>query len=136
MAALPWRQDESGAVLVLLITSRRNGKWMLPKGWPMAGRSDPEAAQVEAMQEAGIVGSVSAAPMGSFRSFKLFDDGQSKPAQTLVYALHVTKELNKWKEKGQRQRKWFTPGEAASIVFEPDLARLLQGLAAGRVPLS
>jgi len=38
----------SGAVEILLITTRRSRKWSIPKGWPMEGKTDPEAAAREA----------------------------------------------------------------------------------------
>ena len=63
VAALPWRVEKDGSLSVLLITSRTNAKWMLPKGWPMAGKTDAEAAQQEALEEAGIEGVVLEAPI-------------------------------------------------------------------------
>lgn len=41
---------------VLLITSRDTGRWVLPKGWPMRGRSMAQAALIEAWEEAGVEG--------------------------------------------------------------------------------
>ncbi|MDB5614961.1 MAG: hypothetical protein JWQ22_2614 [Devosia sp.] len=129
VAALPWRRDAKGGVSVLLVTSRTNAKWMLPKGWPMPDMSDATAALQEAREEAGIDGAVSPTPIGSYRYMKLFDDGSVKPAQALIYSLHVTQEHSKWNEKNQRQRRWFTPKKAAKAVTEPDLARFLRNLA-------
>ena len=54
VAALPWRIDSDGKLRVLLVTSRTNGKWMLPKGWPMSGKSAGQAAGIEAKQEGGV----------------------------------------------------------------------------------
>jgi hypothetical protein len=31
--SLPWRVSRKGIMRVLLVTSRRCGRWMLPKGW-------------------------------------------------------------------------------------------------------
>ena len=61
VAALPWRRDAKGRLVVLLVTSRTNHKWMLPKGWPMPGKSDPETASIEAHEEAGVSGEVAGA---------------------------------------------------------------------------
>ena len=33
------RLDDTGAIEVLLITSRGTGRWVVPKGWPMRGRT-------------------------------------------------------------------------------------------------
>lgn len=135
VAALPWRMDASGSVQVLLITSRTNAKWMLPKGWPMADRDDSQAALQEAKEEAGIDGLVASAPIGSYHFIKVFDDGRTKPAQAVIYSLKVTEQRSKWNEKGQRKRRWFSPAKAAKAVTEPDLARFLHNLADGRIVL-
>jgi len=80
VAALPWRIDSDQKVQVLLVTSRTNGKWMLPKGWPMEDMPDFEAARIEALEEAGIEGSISANPIGSYHYLKLFE---TEPAASL-----------------------------------------------------
>lgn len=132
VAALPWRIEDDGSFLVMLITSRTNGKWMLPKGWPMAGKTDPQAALQEAHEEAGLEGMVSEEPLGSYHFIKIFDDGSTLPSQAVIYSLQVTKQRRRWKERGQRKRKWFSLSKAAGLAYEPDLARFLNNLAAGR----
>ena len=136
VAALPWRRGTKGEVEVLLVTSRTNAKWMLPKGWPMPEIGDAAAAMLEAHEEAGIRGNVAVAPIGSYHFIKLFDDGTSKPAQAVIYSLRVTEQHKKWDEKAQRQRRWFSAKKAAKAVFEPDLARFLRNLASDRVILA
>jgi ADP-ribose pyrophosphatase YjhB (NUDIX family) len=42
--ALPWRLAPKNGIEVLLVTGRRSGKWTIPKGWPMPGKSLAEAA--------------------------------------------------------------------------------------------
>lgn len=101
---------------------------MLPKGWPISGKSAGQAAGIEAKEEAGVEGVPSETAIGSYRYNKLFDDGTSSPAQALVYPLMVTEELTKWDERGQRKRNWFRPKKAAEAVFEPDLRRFLNDL--------
>ncbi|MCR6636341.1 NUDIX hydrolase [Devosia sp.] len=135
VAALPWRREADGSLSVLLITSRTNGKWMLPKGWPIKGLSEAESARQEALEEAGVEGVVDAQAIGSYRYSKLFSDGTSTPGQAVIFPLAVTRERKGWKEKGQRQRCWMSPHEAAEAAHEPDLARFLANLAAGRVIL-
>lgn len=135
VAALPWRREADGSLSVLLITSRTNGKWMLPKGWPMEGLSDAQAAAQEALEEAGVTGVISDAPLGSYLYLRIEDDGQTSPAQAVIYSLEVSNELGKWDEKGQRRRRWFTVEKAAERVYERDLRRFLSNLAAGRIQL-
>ena len=40
-----------GKTQVLLITSRDTGRWVIPKGWPMRGRSLSGAAKQEAWEK-------------------------------------------------------------------------------------
>ena len=44
--ALPWRWGRNKRLEVLLVTGRRSRRWMIPKGWPMNGKSLAEAAAV------------------------------------------------------------------------------------------
>lgn len=135
IAALPWRIGADGTLRIMIVTSRTNAKWMLPKGWPMDGKSDPEAALIEAYEEAGVSGSVSPAPLGSYHYIKLFADGSTRASQAIVYSIHVSSEEKVWDEKHQRERKWVRPRKAARMVFEPDLARFLSDLSDERISL-
>ncbi|WP_449394903.1 NUDIX hydrolase [Devosia riboflavina] len=135
VAALPWRREADGSISVLLITSRTNGKWMLPKGWPIKGLNEAESARQEALEEAGVEGIIDTQAVGSYRYSKLFSDGSSTPGQAVIFPLAVTREKKGWKEKGQRQRRWMSPREAAEAAHEPDLSRFLADLAAGDVML-
>lgn len=59
-AAICYRRtdDSSGPIEVLLITSRGTGRWVIPKGWPMAKKKPHEVASQEAWEEAGVRGRV------------------------------------------------------------------------------
>jgi 8-oxo-dGTP pyrophosphatase MutT (NUDIX family) len=135
LAALPWRRENDGSLSVMMITSRSSGKWMLPKGWPMVGKSDPEAAAQEAFEEAGVSGEISNEALGEYSFRKLLDDDLDRPARAIVYSLRVTEEHDNWPEKGQRRRNWFPLSEAAAMAAEADLARFLKDVAAGRIAL-
>ena len=126
LAALPWR-SHNGGVRVLLVTSRVSKRWLIPKGWPMKGKTDWEAAAQEALEEAGVRGTVGDVPIGSYRYLKERDD-DTVPARVLVYPLRVSEVLDDWPESKQRDRDWFTLSEASKAVYEPDLARLLADL--------
>src|SRR4051812_31246741 len=49
--ALPVRRTKDGS-RILLVTSRETGRWIIPKGWPMAGKKPYQAAAQEALEEA------------------------------------------------------------------------------------
>lgn len=108
---------------------------MLPKGWPMEGHTNGQAAALEAYEEAGVEGYLGDAPIGSYAYRKLLEDGTSKPSRAVIYSLRVDKQYRRWPESSERRRKWFTVDHAARKVFEPDLRRFLINLAAGRIVL-
>lgn len=67
VAALCHR-EVNGERQVLLITSRKAKRWIIPKGWPMAGLSARKSALREAYEEAGIRGKVGKNPIGEYPS--------------------------------------------------------------------
>lgn len=122
-AALPWRL-RGGAVEVLLITSS-NGRWIIPKGWPIEGKAPHEAAAQEAWEEAGVRGETGAAALGAFEYDKRKKDGRLKRIRVEVFPLRVTEEAAAWPEAAERDRQWFAQAEAAAATGEPALAPLL-----------
>ncbi|MDM7459888.1 MAG: NUDIX domain-containing protein, partial [Paracoccus sp. (in: a-proteobacteria)] len=72
---------------VLLVSSRGTGRWVIPKGWPMAGRSLAEAAAQEAWEEAGIRGRIHEGELGRFTYDKVQDEGFSVPVEIRVFLL-------------------------------------------------
>lgn len=123
--ALPWRLAGKNGVEVLLVTGRRSGKWTIPKGWPMPGKSLAEAAAQEAFEEAGVRGTVAANPIGTFRHVKQPLAVGEFEVSIVVHSLWVDRELPKWPELGQRKRKWFKPKDAAKRVDSPELSELI-----------
>ena len=126
VAALPFRVVD-GAIEVLLVTSRETKRWLIPKGWPMKGRKPHKAAAREAEEEAGVKGRIEGKPLGHYTYWKRrivhFD-----LCRVDVYPLEVVKQLKSWKEKGQRESRWFNVDEAADAVLEPSLAWLIHQL--------
>jgi 8-oxo-dGTP pyrophosphatase MutT (NUDIX family) len=128
-AALPWRSDGDGRMLVLLITSRETRRWVLPKGWAERGVKPHEQAAFEAFEEAGLEGEIGAVRLGSFRYDKQLRGGRSIPVRVDVFPLEVERRHDDWPEKGQRDAIWVTPEEAATLVEESGLAAILLDLA-------
>ncbi|AYF02101.1 NUDIX hydrolase [Paracoccus yeei] len=113
---------------VLLVTSRGTGRWIVPKGWPMPGRTLADAALQEAWEEAGVLGTIGQDPIGSYHYDKVQDLGFSVPVEVRVYLLDVESLADDWLESGQRKRRWFEPARAAELVAETGLKRLLAGM--------
>ena len=128
VAALPLMVGDDGTARVLLVTSRGTKRWVIPKGWPMKGRKPHEAAALEALEEAGVIGLASKKSIGTYTYFKRraahFD-----VCQVDVYLLMVKKQLSTWREKGQREARWFTLEAAADLVQEPELVALFRNIA-------
>ena len=127
IAAIPVRLGANGALEVLLVTTRGSGRWTVPKGRPMRGLSDSGAAAREALEEAGVTGRVHPEPIGSFEYTKRNAAGQR--LQVTLYRLDVEREVNRFRERGQRERRWLTTREAAASVTWPGLATAIRGLA-------
>ncbi|MGL5008812.1 MAG: NUDIX hydrolase [Paracoccaceae bacterium] len=134
VAALCWRRHRD-RIEVLLITSRDTGRWVLPKGWPMDGRSGPEAAAQEAWEEAGVEGQVAPEVLGLFGYDKVLSPDLSHPCMVSVYPLRVASLSRRFPERHERRRKWFTAEKAARKVAEGELRNLLNSLADGSVTL-
>jgi 8-oxo-dGTP pyrophosphatase MutT (NUDIX family) len=132
VAALCYRT--SPRVEVLLITSRETRRWVTPKGWPMKGKTDAEAAAQEAFEEAGVHGRIDDRPLGCFGYDKTLKSGEARSITATLYALEVDQEFDDWPERRQRARIWFTPSEAAAAVREEGLSELIQAFAATHQP--
>ncbi|MEJ6783152.1 NUDIX hydrolase [Aminobacter sp. Piv2-1] len=132
VAALPWHRTASGAIEIMLITSRDTGRWVLPKGWPEESERLCETAAREASEEAGLSGSIDTHETGRYYYSKELAGGEHVACEVLVYPLEVRKVAEKWKERRQRTRKWVTPGEAARMVNEADLGRLILAFGAAQ----
>lgn len=132
--ALPWRTASSGKVEVLLITSRSNGRWIIPKGQPMARKTLAEAAALEACEEAGVEGAIDDRPLGNFEHLKKHWLLGPVRLQVIVHALAVERVLQSWPEQHQRQRRWVSPDEGASLVHSDQLATLLRRFDPAPVP--
>lgn len=124
VAALCWRKRK-GSVEVLLVTSRETRRWVIPKGWPMEGLADYNAARREAFEEAGVEGRMRREPLGTF-----FYEKRGKnavlPVTVTVYALEVETKRKSWPEMKQRERSWFSTHDAVLRVAEAGLKNILR----------
>lgn len=115
---------------ILLVTSRESKRWVIPKGNFGSNIAPHAAAALEAEEEAGVRGAVCPTPIGSFRYRKRKGSGASLMADVDVFPLAVSQELDDWKERKQRERRWFPLAEAANAVDEPDLRDLIRSFGA------
>lgn len=119
--ALPYSLVE-GRVVFLLITSRRTGRWIFPKGDIEPGMTPWESAANEALEEAGVTGEVSTEPVGSYRSSASTDG--SVLIDVDLFPLRVENQLTTWREMDQRLRHWAVLPEARRLLNDRALSRL------------
>ena len=127
VAAVPVRRDADGRIEILLVTSSTTQRFIVPKGWPMKGKSWRKAATIEAHEEAGVKGTMLKKPLGTYAYWKRLSDRFVSVVVT-VYLLSVAEELPEWEEASKRKRAWLKPADAAKLIDEPQLATLLQRL--------
>lgn len=129
--ALCFRQGADGAPEVLLITSRDTGRWVIPKGWPIKGRTAAGSAAQEAYEEAGVKGRVQEGCIGLYAYDKVMPGGVLQPVVVSVFAIEVDRLASDFPESEARRRKWFRPEKAAQKVAEPELRAILAGFSPG-----
>lgn len=116
--------------MVVLITTRSSGRWIIPKGYVEKGMSPAESAAKEAWEEAGIVGRVEPEPIGTY-SYRR----PSGMFSVKVYPFEVESLLDHWEEMHVRQRRVVTPAEALEMIVHDELKSLVTGYFAERFDL-
>ena len=125
VAALPWRRG-AGGIEIPLVTSRETRRWVTPKGGRIAGRTDARSAALEALEEAGVEGVITEAPIGTFRYLKVLKRRAPRWCVVALHALEVRVEHPVWHEQAERERAWMSVEQAAACVSEPDLAEIIR----------
>lgn len=128
-AALPFRV-EKGELFIMLVTSRETHRWVIPKGWPEKNLKPYQVAETEAYEEAGLKGGIVKTPIAAFEYRKVLSPKRKVDCLVEVFPLKVTGILDVWPEQSQRKRSWMRPADAAVVVAEAGLKRLLLAFAA------
>jgi len=128
-AAIPFRSTPTGDIEVLLITSRRNRRWIIPKGKVARGMLPHRSAAKEAMEEAGVVGVIENVPLAEYVQTKLALDGEPQSVRVRAFPLKVTSELQRWPEDHQRERRWLPLNEAIRCIDDHAIRTVLKRFA-------
>jgi 8-oxo-dGTP pyrophosphatase MutT (NUDIX family) len=129
-AALPYRFTPAAALEILLVTTRRSRRWIIPKGWPIKGLKPPNSAAREAFEEAGVRGKIGAKSVGVFTYDKMLDEhGIEVRCEVKVYPLLVRRQSEEWPEFEQRLIQWAEPAKAVALIKEPELKKLVAAFA-------
>jgi len=115
---------KDGELQILLITSIRKKKWIIPKGFIEFNLSAFESAKKEAFEEAGVIGTNETIEMGSFTIKKY--GGRTN---IVVYSMEVEKFKDDYPEKNLRKRKWYTVEEAIETISIPEVVKMIKSLA-------
>ncbi|MDB9537474.1 NUDIX hydrolase [Dolichospermum planctonicum CS-1226] len=117
---IPYRIIQ-GKVEILLITTRKRQGWVIPKGGLCKGMSPHESAAKEAWEEAGVLGRVTTEKLGNYKYRK-----RGNIYRVNLFLLPVEEVLEDWPEATARERKWLEVNQAAELVKENSLKRIIQ----------
>jgi CYTH domain-containing protein len=121
IGALPFLMRR-GQLHLVLVTNSAQSRWIIPKGHPEPDMTRQEVAVMEAMEEAGVIGSC----ISGLRS-----TCNRKGEHTLsIYPLKVTTLLKKWPEMEWRKRLVLPADKALSMISDPELADCIKRLVA------
>lgn len=118
---LAYRFDAKGGVEFLLITSRKRGRWTIPKGVVGLKLNSRATARIEAQEEAGISGRLSREPVGTYTHRKWY-----ATCRVRVYLMQVTTQDAVWPERSMRDRKWFRAQGALEALERKSLRKLVK----------
>lgn len=116
--AIPYRKVRGRGIEVLFV-STSSGRWSTPKGFIDPGRSAEETASIEALEEAGVIGTVGV-EVGTFEY-----ERNGRMHSVRVFTLRVERVLDRWQEEAERERRWVSVQEAVEQAFHPDLGALI-----------
>lgn len=119
---IPYRQIDNETE-VLLITSRRQKRWIIPKGIVEPGLTAAASAANEVWEEAGVRGWLHPFSVGIYNYRKWHGT-----CQVEVFLMSVEEILDHWPEETFRSRQWFSCKEAAMHLREPMLKIMVSRL--------
>lgn len=106
---------------ILLVTSSSGNRWILPKGRQEPDMTPHEVAVMEAVEEAGVLGTL----RQDLRTRCQMADGRFLQ----LYAMKISKLLKSWPEMNVRRRRLFPLSDALEMIGDPDVAKAVRRLA-------
>jgi CYTH domain-containing protein/ADP-ribose pyrophosphatase YjhB (NUDIX family) len=107
---------------LLLVTSSSGNRWILPKGRQEPDMTPHEVAIMEAVEEAGVLGTL----RQDLRTRCQMIDGRFLQ----LYAMKISKLLKSWPEMNVRRRRLFPISDALEMIGDPGVAKAVRRLAA------
>lgn len=118
---LPFHISKAEGLQVMLITTRKMNRWIIPKG-NIEKNAPKQSASNEAYEEAGIKGKIQK-KIGSFKY-----DKAGEIYQVQVYLFKISRILKKWPEAKYRLRRLVSVEQALSLISDKDLSKMLRKL--------
>lgn len=110
-----------------MVTSRKKGRWVLPRGKVKPGLMPAASASREAFEEAGVIGRMSIVPIGSY--MRRLPDPDHQEVMVQVFAMQVLSEVGVWPEMAARQRRWMSPQLALKLIVDEEQRRIISQFA-------
>ena len=119
-AVIPY-QINKGKLEILIISSSQNNHYVIPKGIIEPGLSPRQSAAKEALEEAGIRGSIALKPIGKYSVIKW-----KAEVNIEVYPMKVIEVIDEkhWQEK-HRGRQWLDLKDAVKSIHHKQLKPML-----------
>jgi len=115
---IPYRLEQ-GKIEILLVSSRKKKRWVIPKGIVEPDLTPQDSAAKEALEEGGILGEVLPESVGNYTYEKW-----GGVCRVVVFLLKVTSLEANWLED-YRERQWFSLPEARKRLDEAELKAIL-----------
>jgi CYTH domain-containing protein/8-oxo-dGTP pyrophosphatase MutT (NUDIX family) len=119
IGALPFL-FRGGRLHLVIVTNSTQTRWIIPKGQPETDMPRQDVAVMEAMEEAGVIGSCVPGLRVAYHR---------KGEKTLyIYPMKVTTVLKKWPEMEWRKREVLPVNKALKMISDPDLSECIKRL--------
>jgi phosphohistidine phosphatase len=117
-AVLPYRRVD-GKLEIMVIASRKGSRWVIPKGVKEPELSLRDSAAKEAVEEAGVRGTLDEEPIGHYDYEKWGGVCPMEVSESVPEA--------EW-EESHRERRWLDPTDAKRLIDERELRKLVKKL--------
>jgi ADP-ribose pyrophosphatase YjhB (NUDIX family) len=117
---IPYRVGERG-VEFCLITSKKSGKWSLPKGTIRPEETVSDTIIRQARKEAGLQGELLEPPVGSYTYHKW-----ETILEVVVMRMLVSECEDDWPDAECRKRCWVSGEKAIELLNKEDHKKLLK----------
>jgi ADP-ribose pyrophosphatase YjhB (NUDIX family) len=117
-----YKINEDHSINYLLVTTKKEDKWVFPKGKVKFYECKRQAAIREVGEEAGIKARI------IFRLKNnpfIYQNSSGKKQSIDLFSMEYIREKRHWKEENDRLRKWMTFSEASSVLT-PELRLALE----------